>query len=138
MRKLGENFPGAFLVATLKDELSEVEKAEIGQLATWGRERLADHRPRAPVIVLTGVELFSDWYIEQSWKDGGGQRAKFVEPAYVRLDNLWTLAEMTQQIYLGLPSPYAHEIAAAGGGLAQAGDQQPMAGPLCGDAAAEL
>lgn len=55
MRKLAEKFPGAFLVfATLKDELSDAEKAEIGQLATWGRERLPDRRPRAPVIVLTG------------------------------------------------------------------------------------
>jgi hypothetical protein len=45
---------------------------------------------------------------------------------------------MTQQIYLGLPSPYAHEIAAAVGGLAQAGNQQPIAEPLCGDGAAEL
>ena len=109
MWKLAKNFPGAFLVfATLKDELNEVEKGEIGRLATWGRERLPDHRPRAPVIVLTGVELFSDWYIEQSWKDLGGLRAKFVDPGYVRLDNLWTLAELTQQIYLGLPSPHAH------------------------------
>jgi hypothetical protein len=41
-------------------------------------------------------------------QDLGGQRGKFVEPGYVRLDNLWTLAEITQQIYLGLPSPYAH------------------------------
>lgn len=109
MWKLAEHFPGAFLIfATLKDDLSEVEKAEIGRLANWGRERLPDYRPRAPVIVLTGVELFADWYIEQSWKDRGGQWAKFVEPAYARLDNLWTLAELTQQIYLGLPSPYAH------------------------------
>ena len=109
MRKLADKFPGAFLAfATLKDNLSDVEKEEIGRLATWGREPLADGRPRAPVIVLTGVELFSTWNIEQSWKDFGGQHAKFVEPPNVQLDNLWTLAEMTQQIYLGLPHPHAH------------------------------
>ena len=109
MRRLAEKFPGAFLVfATLKDALSDAEKAEIGQLAIWGRERLADRRPRAPVIVLTGLELFSSWHINESWKEHGGQHAKFVEPASVCLDNLWTLAELTQQLYLGLPSSYAH------------------------------
>ena len=68
------------MFATLKDELSDAEKAEIGQLATWGRERLPDHRPRAPVIVLTGLELFSSWHINHSWKERGGRHAKFIEP----------------------------------------------------------
>jgi hypothetical protein len=109
MRKLAEKFLGAFLVfATLKDELSDAEKAEIAQLATWGRERLPDRRPRAPVIVLTGLELFSSWHINQSWKERGGWHAKFIKSPSVRLDNLWTLAEFTQQLYLGLPDPYAH------------------------------
>jgi hypothetical protein len=67
MRKLAEKFPGAFLVfAVLKDALSEPEKAEIAALATWGRELLDDGRPRAPVIVLTGTELFSEWPVKQT------------------------------------------------------------------------
>jgi hypothetical protein len=114
MRKLAEKFTGAFLVfATLKEELSETEKAMIGELATWGRERLPDRRPRAPVIVLTGIELFSSRHIEHSWKERGGRHAKFVEPPSVRLDNLWNLAEFTQQLYLGLPNPYAQLLASA-------------------------
>jgi len=112
MRKLADKFPGAFLVfATLKDSLSDVEKQRIGCLATWGRERLADGRPRAPVIIFTGIELFSAWLIEESWKALGGQWAKSLAPPSVRLDNLWTLAEVTQQIYLGLPHPQAHLLA---------------------------
>jgi hypothetical protein len=108
MRKLGEKFPGAFLVfAALKDDLSDAERLEIGRLATWGRERLPDGRPRAPVIVLGGLELFSEWQIKRSWKKVGGQRAKLVERSTVSLSNLWELAEITQQIYLGLPDPYA-------------------------------
>jgi hypothetical protein len=107
MWKLAELFPGAFLVfASLKDSLTETEKAEIGRLATWGRERLVDERPRAPVIVLTGAELFAPWHINQSWKKLGGERAKFADSRRARLDNLWILAEVTQQIYLGLPDPY--------------------------------
>jgi len=112
MWKLAELFPGAFLVfAALKDDLTETEKAEIGRLATWGRERLVDGRPRAPIIVLTGAELFAHGRITRSWKELGGERAKFAESQRVRLDNLWNLADVTQQIYLGLPSPYAHPSA---------------------------
>lgn len=109
MQKLADSFPAAFLVfATLKGELSATERTEIGRIAMWGRERLPDGRPRAPVIVLTSLELFCTWRLEQAWKDAGGDRAKLVQSRSVRLDNLWTLAELTQQIYLGLPDPYAH------------------------------
>jgi hypothetical protein len=107
-RKLAETFPGAFLVfAALKDDLSDVEKGEIGRLAAWGRGRLRDGRPRAPVIVLTGTELFFAWHIEETWRKLGGHRAGFVRVPSVRIENLWTLAEITQQMYLGLPHPYA-------------------------------
>jgi hypothetical protein len=114
MQRLADNFPGAFLVfAALKNDLSDTEKTEIGCLATWGRERLPDGRPRAPVIVLTGIELFADWHIQHTWKELGGQWAKFVQPASVRIDNLWTLADITQQLYLGLPHPRAHLVSSS-------------------------
>jgi hypothetical protein len=108
MRKLAERFTGAFLVfATLKEDLTETEKTAIGDFAKWGRERLADGTPRAPVIVLTGTELFANGEVEHAWKNIGGQRSDFVRPARVRIDNLWTLADITQQVYLGLPDPHA-------------------------------
>ncbi len=101
MRKLADIFPGAFIVfATLKDELSATEKIAIGQFAIWGRERLPDGRPRTPVIVLTATELYCGWYVKEAWKELGGQRAAFVTPRGTRLDNLWTLADLTQQSYL--------------------------------------
>jgi hypothetical protein len=111
MRKLAEKFPGAFHVfAALKADLTDVEKRVIGEFATWGRERLADGRPRAPVIALTGTELFAGWEIEHAWKDMGDPHAKFVRHPGVRIDNLWTLADITQQLYLGLPDPYARLV----------------------------
>jgi len=68
-----------------------------------GRARRENGQPRSPVIVLTGAELFAPWNVGHAWKDKGGQHARFAELAGVRLDNLWTLAELTQQLYLGLP-----------------------------------
>jgi hypothetical protein len=108
MRKLAEKFPGAFHVfAALKTDLTDVERTTIGEFATWGRQHLPDGRPRAPVIVLTGTELFAAWEIEHTWKDLGAPHATFVKHPSVRIDNLWTLADITQQLYLGLPDPYA-------------------------------
>jgi hypothetical protein len=66
---------------------------------------LPDGRPRAPVIALTGTELFAGWEIEHAWKDMGDPHAKFVRHPIVRIENLWTLADITQQLYLGLPDP---------------------------------
>ena len=109
MSKIADKFPGAFIVfATLKDTLSETEKASIGELALRGRARLDDGRPRSPVIVFTGTELFAQRHLGQAWKEKGGQHARFAEPPSVRLDNLWTLSEFTQKLYLGLPDPWAH------------------------------
>jgi hypothetical protein len=99
-------FPRAFIAfATLKDELSATEKAEIGTFALWGRERLQDGSPRTPVIVLTAAELFCSWHLEQTWKELGGQRAALVHSGRHNFDNLWTFAVLTQQTYLDLPDP---------------------------------
>lgn len=116
MRKLGEKFPGAFLVfATLKDALSDTEKKLVADLALWGRAHLTDGRPHSPVIVLTGTELFARWDIREAWKTLGGRHEKFIESVRVRLSNLWEFAEVTQQLYLDLPAPYAHLLPAATG-----------------------
>ena len=79
------------------------KRAAIADLAKWGREPLDDGRPRAPVIVLTGTELFCSWRISATWKELEGKRKQFAE-GHMRLDNLWTFADATQQIYLDLPS----------------------------------
>lgn len=105
MRQIAENFPGAFLVfAAMKDELHDDEKTAIADLASWGREPLDGGRPRAPVIVLTGLELFSTWRVDDTWKGLDGLHKQIASAGHVHLDNLWALADATQQIYLGLPS----------------------------------
>ena len=111
MKLLAQQFPGATLVfATLKeaDELSKDEIKRLSKLAEWGREYDKEKRQtRAPVIALTGTELFTPHYLDQVWKEKGGKHEQLIEHASVQLDNLKTLADFTQQLYLGMPSYFS-------------------------------
>lgn len=103
LKRIGEKMPGTFLVfATLKSELSAIERRQLGKLAIWGRLPGADGHSRNPVIVLTGTELLAYNGISEAWQEAGGTRQALAEPASVRMDNLRTLADLTQQVYLGL------------------------------------
>jgi hypothetical protein len=103
LKRVGEKMPGAFLVfATLKPELSDAECIRIRKLAKWGRLPGADGRSRNPVIVLTGTELFAHNGISEAWQETDGKRQVLAEQNDVQMDNLWTLTDLTQQVYLGL------------------------------------
>lgn len=108
MKALAESFPGAVLVfATLKEaaQLSKDEVLRIRKLAEWGRHfDEAKRRTRAPVILLTGTELFTPHYLKESWKSKGGKRADLIEKAHVDISQLAKLADLTQQAYLDMPS----------------------------------
>ena len=106
MKMLAETFPGSTLVfATMKEELSQEEIKRIRKLAQWGRVYIKDRKQtRAPVIVLTGTELFTEISLEKSWKEKEGRHKRLIEPGRVRTDNLRVLANLTQQLYLGMQS----------------------------------
>ena len=108
MKDLAEAFPGTVLVfATLKEaaQLSKNEILRIRKLAEWGRDYDRENRrTRAPVILVTGTELFTPDYLQESWKSKGGKRAALIEPGYVDISHLPTLADLTQQVYLDMPS----------------------------------
>ncbi|HTU09554.1 MAG TPA: hypothetical protein VMG08_01550 [Allosphingosinicella sp.] len=108
MKQLAIAFPGAALVfSTMRQpsDLTEEEVARLSELARWGRHyEDARSEARAPVIILTGVELFADHNLSHSWRERGGRHAELINPAYVRPDNLRELADMTQQLYLGMDS----------------------------------
>ncbi len=108
MKALALRFPGAVLVfATMKraDELSKSEIDSIGSLAEWGREYVEERQEtRAPVIVLTGAELFAPYSLREAWKEMGGRYAQLSGTAWVRTDDLRVLADLTQQLYLNMPS----------------------------------
>jgi hypothetical protein len=117
LKAVAERFPGAFMaVAALKSEFSADEKARLVALAKWGRRRTYEGWPIHPLIVMTGTELFASWQINQTWKEKGGRAKAFVEPGYVDLSDLYTFAELTQQLYLDLQpfsADYRKKIKAA-------------------------
>lgn len=114
MKKLATRFPGSVLVfSTMRqaDELSRDEIDRIAKLAKWGREYIKEKRQtRAPVIVLTGTELFAQCSLQETWKTMGGKHAQLIEPGWIRIDNLRVLADLTQQLYLNMP-PYGTWLA---------------------------
>jgi hypothetical protein len=104
LKIVAERFPGAFLaVAVLKNEFSAHEKARLAALAKWGCRRIHEGWPIHPLIVMTGTELFANWQIDQAWKEKGGKAKALIDPGWVDISNLYTFAELTQQLYLDLP-----------------------------------
>jgi hypothetical protein len=108
LKKLAVRFPGSILVfATMKQatELSTDEITRIATLAEWGREYISERRQsRAPVIVLTGTELFASYSIHEAWEKVGGRHAEIAKSGWIRTENLRVLADLTQQLYLHMPS----------------------------------
>lgn len=109
MKDLALAFPGAVIVfATMKDasDLTNDEIARLRKLAEWGREYQKDStRTRAPLIILTGTELFAGHSLQLAWEDKGGKHIGFSKN-YPEFGHLKTLADLTQQLYLGMPSYY--------------------------------
>lgn len=103
---LAKAFPGAVLVfATMKEahDISNEEIVRLRKLAEWGREYDKEKdQTRAPVIVLTGTELFTPYSLEVSWKERGGKHAQLISQGYARMENLRVLADLTQQLYLDM------------------------------------
>ena len=108
LKAIAQRFPGSVLVfATMRQpgDMSTDEIRAIRTLALWGRESIErEMRTRAPVVVLTGIELFSGFSLEDTWRKLGGRHAALGDAAWSRTDNLRVLADITQQLYLGMPS----------------------------------
>lgn len=106
LRQFAEAFPGAnVIMSAMKEQFGSAEKTRMRAFAEWGRVPQKNGEPRASIIVLTGLELFSETDLKHTWTNAGGRHASLVQHPSVHLDDLWTLADCTQQLYLGL-SPY--------------------------------
>ena len=113
MKLLAEKFPGSILVfATMKEKLSPEEIGCIKELAEWGREYDSEKKQtRAPVIVLTGTELFTTGYLSTSWEKKGGKHKDLARHTSLGTPNLRILANFTQHLYLNLEMlPYGPTI----------------------------
>ena len=102
MKTISKEFPGAVLVfSTLNTTLSQKEKRLIRPLVKQGRKYWKEDRTSNPVLILTSTELFSDISLDYTYKEKGGQHAKF-EGMRFDLDRLLPLCDITQQIYLNM------------------------------------
>ena len=91
-------------MSVLKEIFSAAEKQLLEKLVRWGWVSV-EGRMRAPVILLTGVELFADWTVEESWQKKGAPY-----PANVHMSvfsDLELFAMETQRIHLGIDY-YSH------------------------------
>lgn len=105
LKNLAELMPGSYVVfSTLKTALASEEKQRLAQFAEWGRGLHKNGQQRALVIILTGLELFADWHLKPAWESHGGKHAALIKHASVHVDDLWVLADLTQQLYLEMPS----------------------------------
>ena len=104
LKTLAGRLPGsAIIVATLKDELDDNEVKEIRSLAEWGRRPDGNGEPSHLVLVLTGIELFADYNIAETWKKLGAPFSNF--EAHFHHKSIRSLSMATQQLYLNL-EPY--------------------------------
>lgn len=104
MEDLAEAFPGAVIIfSTLKESLQETEIEIIGALAHTERKKRLRGVPCSPVVVLTGIELFSSRGVRECWDGRGGLYEEFHKRSFDYSD-LFTLADATQQLYLGFHS----------------------------------
>jgi hypothetical protein len=95
------NFPNAYIVlATLRDTFKPEEVRMIKSLAIKGRKCGADLKPRNPIIILTGEQLFENWWPPGKWAKKEDPFATiYASASHKDVDSLF---DVTQQIYLGL------------------------------------
>ncbi len=104
MKDLAESFRGSVLVfATLNETLEKAELKMIGGLARAERKKRLHGTPYSPVVVLTGIELFSSRGIFDCWEGRGGLYEAFNKRSFDYSD-LPALADATQQLHLGFQS----------------------------------
>ena len=92
--------PGSVVVVSvLKSAFSTDEKERLANFTKWGW-KLIDGRPRAQLLLLTGVELFADRDVGMAWENAGAPYPN--KPDRYVFHDLEAFAHMTQKIHLGL------------------------------------
>ena len=111
LRRIAKKLPRAtIIISVMRDEFTRSEKKILLPFVKWARRLDKNWTPTNPVILLTGVELFHQYNLSSTWKEKRGRHAKYKDYKYTR--SLMSLAEVTQAIYLDLPT-FSEEIEAA-------------------------
>lgn len=104
MKQMSDNFPGSVIAfCTLRPTLTVREKKIIAKLARRGRKYFKAERWLNPVLILTGIELFSDFGPPSCWENKGEPYNTFANNWHV-LDGIQELCNATQQMHLGIES----------------------------------
>lgn len=107
MERFAKQFPAAVVIfATLRRELDERKKRLLIPFAKRGRSLLSATRLRNPVVIFTGNELFSWSGPRGAWRELGPPSSRF-DREHGEDRVFVSLADATQQLYLGLPSIHA-------------------------------
>lgn len=105
LQDIAARLPGAVIViSVMRETFTANEKRLLRRFSEWSRRSGDYSRPRNPVVLLTGHELFVDHLVGAKWKELGEPHARFAEYEHTR--NLFNLAQATQAIHLGLSSFY--------------------------------
>lgn len=103
METFTRSFPGAAMVfATLRRELSRAEVTMMTRVAKRMFNLRLKRGETAPLVILTGNELFSWKEPWDTWKDLGGKFSRYAH--WPHEDEIDALAEATQFFYLGFDS----------------------------------
>ncbi len=108
LKRVAERFPGSIMVMSTLRSGEQLTLGEIGRLrhlALWGRRSFHAGQPINPLVIFTGTELFASHGISMAWKEIDGREP---HSAY-DFRELHTLADLTQERYLGLKSPWARD-----------------------------
>lgn len=103
MKRVRAAFPEAILVfASLRETLCQREIAALTAFARPADRATASHHP--DVMILTALELFSD-HLPGAWHDVGGRAAELAPEHFIGpRPECERLADLTQQIHLGVES----------------------------------
>jgi hypothetical protein len=102
MQVVADHFPnGVIVFSTLRDQFSQEEKDILTPFVERCRAYGKLDRPRNPVLLLTGTELFAGSLFgpPRCWGEKGGRFAAY---ANISVGSLLALCEITQSLYLDL------------------------------------
>jgi hypothetical protein len=104
IRLIAEDNPDAILVfATLAPQFTARDKQLLTPFVRACRKYGKLDRPKNPILLLTGTELFSSFEPPQCWRDAGGAMEVFADGGRC-IDDLLGLCDARQQLHLGLTS----------------------------------